>query len=111
MSAIFGWLWEKIQGGLEWIRDQLLWILSELFELVAPVFWAIFEWVGLAVIWFVKGIPVPGWLDGGTVQDALNAIPSTVWWLVEFIHLDYGLALVFGALALRFLVRRLPIIG
>jgi hypothetical protein len=122
MSWLFSWLWEKFAAAFEWLvemlaalatwaRDTVLWMISELLDLVRPIFWAIFEFIGLAVIWFIQGIPVPSWFEGATVQDAINAIPSEVFWLVQWIHLDIGLAMVFGALALRFLIRRLPVIG
>lgn len=111
MGEIISWLIEKITLLFEFLRDAMWAMLHWVGDQVRGIFWAMFEFAGNFVIWLLQGIPVPAWFDGANVQDVLNAIPAEVWWGLEFAQIPTGLAMVFGAYAFRFFIRRIPFIG
>ncbi len=41
----------------------------------------------------------------------LNSIPANVWWFASAFKVDFGIKVMFSALATRFLIRRIPFIG
>lgn len=41
----------------------------------------------------------------------VNSIPQVVWWFATAFKIDFGLKVMFSALATRFLIRRIPFIG
>jgi hypothetical protein len=62
-----------------------------------------------ALATLLQAIPVPQWL-----QDAPNVlanVPSGVVWFFQILQLPQGMAIILGALTLRFLIRRIPFIG
>lgn len=111
MGELFSWLVEKIVGLFEFLRDQAWLAIDWVFDQFRGIFWWVFRTVGDFVLWLLEGIPVPGWFNGATLQDLLAAIPSGVWWGIDFAMLPTGLSMVFGAWAIRFMIRRLPVIG
>lgn len=40
-----------------------------------------------------------------------QSIPAAVWWFASAFKIDFGLKVMFSALATRFLIRRIPFIG
>ena len=43
--------------------------------------------------------------------DLVGGIPQSVWWFASAFRIDFGLKVMFSALATRFLIRRIPFIG
>lgn len=85
-------------GFKDWLRDLLLWVPKKLWELFLD---------GVAAV--LEAIPVPSWLSGaGAVFDA---IPDGVIYFAQALQLPAGLSMVLGAYVLRFIIRRIPIIG
>jgi len=41
----------------------------------------------------------------------LNDIPQSIWWFAAAFKIDFGIKAMFSALATRFLIRRIPLIG
>jgi len=41
----------------------------------------------------------------------LNGVPQSVWWFASAFKIDFGLKVMFTALATRFLIRRIPFVG
>lgn len=41
----------------------------------------------------------------------LSSIPAGVWWFASAFKVDFGIKVMFSALATRFLIRRIPFIG
>ena len=83
---------------LTWIVDFASWCIEKAWDLLC---------VGLAAV--LSAIPVPTWL-----QDApavIGAMPASVAYVVQGLHLSEGIAIVVGAYGIRFLIRRIPLIG
>lgn len=85
-------------GFKDWLRDLLLWVPRKLWELFLD-----------AVVAVLEAIPVPSWLSSaGSVFDA---IPDGVIYFAQALQLPAGLAMVISAYVIRFIIRRIPIIG
>ena len=62
---------------------------------------------GLAAV--IEAIPVPGFM--ANLGNYLGGLDSGVAWFAQTLQLGTGLTFVLGAYVLRFLIRRIPIIG
>lgn len=47
----------------------------------------------------------------GALSQAFNAIPSSMWWLMDMMQFNTGVPMVVSAYLTRFILRRIPIIG
>lgn len=82
----------------DWLRDLLLWVPQKIWELILD---------GLAAV--IEAIPVPTWLEN--IGDVFDAIPDGVIYFAQALQLPAGLSMILAAYVLRFLIRRLPIVG
>jgi hypothetical protein len=62
---------------------------------------------GLAAV--LSAMPVPDWLSGAT--GAVANIPPGVAYLIGTMHIATGCGIMISAYTIRFLIRRLPVIG
>ena len=83
---------------LEFLLDLALWlprwIWQELLDALAAL---------------VEAFPVPAWL--AQWDSAVLAVSADVWWVAELFALQEGFGIVAGAYLIRFLIRRLPVVG
>lgn len=97
-----GWLWDKLVGFLErileWTVDLLLWIPQKLYELILDGFAAVIE-----------AIPVPDFMS--SLGSLLAGMDPAIAYFAAPLQLGTGMTWVFSALVIRFLIRRLPVIG
>lgn len=81
---------------LGWLQEELkalfLWVWIQILNGVA----ALMEW-----------LPVPGFLQN---IDAFS-LPDSVMYFLGLFQVHYGIGLVVGAYVLRFILRRIPLIG
>jgi hypothetical protein len=90
---------------IKYIAQILTWIVSFV------------QWVGdLAVttilgalITLLNAIPVPSWMT--SAPSVLAGVPSGVIWIFQILQLPAGLVILLSAWLLRFLIRRIPLIG
>lgn len=80
----------------DWFLDQVaslgLWFFEKILD-------------GLAAV--VESIPVPSWASNiGNLH-----IPSEIGWFAEAFQLNNGVAILVSAYTLRFIIRRIPVIG
>lgn len=83
---------------IEWTVDFFQWLFVKVAVLVFD-----------AVIAVLSLIPVPDWLDD--ISTNITAIDPGVLFFVEPLQLGTGLSWVIGAYLLRFLIRRIPVVG
>lgn len=93
MSSLIDFL-EEI---LAWLLDVIIWAAETLWELVLS-----------AVAAVLLAIPVPEWLVGASPFASLD--PGVVFFAEAF-ELPEGIAIILGAYVIRFLIRRIPVIG
>lgn len=82
----------------DWLRDLLLWVPQKLWELFLD---------GLAAV--LEAIPVPSWIS--SAGGVFDAIPDGVIYFAQAFQLPAGLSIIVSAYVIRFLIRRIPIIG
>jgi len=91
-------MFQWVTDALEWLWQVLLyipkWIVQSILEALANV---------------INSIPVPDFVS--SAPGLFLQVPAGVWWFASVAQLDVGIPMVFGAYALRFLIRRIPIIG
>lgn len=87
-----------MQDMLDALVDALLWVPLKLWELLLD---------GLASV--LESIPVPEWASG--LSGLAGNIPSSVLYFAEPFNLGYGIAVLTSAYGIRFIIRRLPVIG
>lgn len=49
--------------------------------------------------------------NGQAMNGALSGIPASMWYFLDLVHFDVGLPAVLSAWVLRFMIRRIPVIG
>ncbi len=72
---------------------------------MAAIFWAVSE----LTPWLMSHLTP--WLGSASLDAAFGSLPSSVWFFLDFMALDYGVPLVISAYVTRFLIRRIPVIG
>lgn len=88
--------WYDIGGWIAWLIDEaklfLIWVLEQCLSAVVSV---------------IDAIPLPSWVDNiGTLQ-----LPDALAWAVHAFEIPYGASVIASAYVIRFLIRRIPIIG
>jgi len=90
---------------LDWINDALQWLLDALLWVPRKIWQLLLE--GLATV--INAIPVPDFLSNlGAAWSALG--PGTMYFL-DVIQFDVGFPMLLSAYFLRFVIRRLPVVG
>ena len=94
MSHLIAWLtnfsatlWGFIVSGFEWVWHELLGAFTTV----------------------LSAIPVPSFLQA--VPSYVSAIPPSAVFFLSAFKVPQGVAIIVGAYGLRFLIRRIPIIG
>ncbi|OHC58114.1 MAG: hypothetical protein A3J25_03855 [Pseudomonadales bacterium RIFCSPLOWO2_02_FULL_63_210] len=98
-----------LNDALTWISDFFLGILEWLLDLVAWVPKKIWELLLDALASAIEAIPAPGFVS--SAGGWFGGIPETVIYFGQFFAVAEGLGMIMSALVLRFLLRRIPIIG
>lgn len=101
---------EAIKTGFQYLVDWLLtlidwgvgWFLNIPKQVFADMLGSLGEWIRS---WDVLGTYGPQACSG------LSSMPSAVAYFLGMIQFSTGLSLIMGAYLMRFLIRRIPIIG
>jgi len=89
---MFDWVDEVLQ----WLLDVLLWVPRKLYQLILE---------GLLTVF--NAIPVPSWAEGLD----LDWIPAGMAYFLEPFNVAFGVTCITSAYLLRFLIRRIPVVG
>ena len=93
--------------------DYLIQFIARILTWVVSFFQWIFEWLWQellgALITVLDAIPVPGWLSDAPA--VVGAVPPGVAFFLQAFAIPDGLSIILGAYALRFIIRRIPLIG
>lgn len=90
---------------IQMIVKALQWLVSWV-EFAAEWVWN--ELMG-AFLAMLNAIPVPTWL--ADAPQVINSIPSGAAFFLQSLQVPSGLAIIIGAYVIRFVIRRIPIIG
>ena len=81
---------------IQWLADRIQWIIDSVWHSILG-----------AVLSLLNNIPVPSFLQNlPTVT-----FPAQASYIMAPFHIDFGLAVVVGAIFTRFTLKRLPFIG
>lgn len=83
---------------LQFLKDVLLWVPRKLWAEMLD---------GLAAL--LESIPVPDFVQ--QAQDAFGGIGGNVLFFAQKLAVGEGITMILAALVLRFLLRRIPLIG
>lgn len=68
-----------------------------------------FDWLLEPIVTYIESMePIPGTEH---IEPALQAFPSTVFYFIDLFSLDTCLSITLAAFLVRFIIRRIPIIG
>lgn len=98
LSKFSEWFHGLVNDVLQWFLDLLEYATSWILDQILGAFATVFE-----------AIPVPGaFAEAGPAWG--DAVSSAGFFLAPW-HIGEGLTMFFSALAIRFLIRRIPLIG
>lgn len=96
---------DVLKNILQFFADALTFFIDLIQWAVVKIFLMIFE----ALVFVLSLIPVPEWLSN--ISGNVAAIDPGILFFVAPLQLTTGLAWVVSAYVLRFLIRRIPVIG
>src|SRR5688572_10876774 len=96
---------ELLKNILQFIADCLSWVIDFFEWCVVKVFVLLFD----AIVALLALIPVPDWLTN--LASNVTAIDSGILFFMQPLQVGTGISWIFGAYLLRFLIRRLPVVG
>lgn len=92
------WLADKINEFAEWLKEMLLWLGRKIAELFLDAFATVIE-----------NIPVPDFLQN--IGNPFSDLNEGVAFFAESLMIIEGIEIILICYALRFLIRRIPVIG
>jgi len=98
MQAVLDWFALLVETFLGWLFELVLWAPRKIFELFTD---------GLAAI--VDSLPFPDWL--GSVGNLWGGLSCSVGYFLIPFNIGYGMTIISSAYLIRFLIRRLPLVG
>lgn len=91
-------MWDFISDALAWLYDAFLWIPRKLWELILD---------GLATL--LEAIPVPSFMSN--LESFAGGIDPGIAYFAEPLMISTGVTFVLLAYVIRFVIRRIPVIG
>jgi hypothetical protein len=92
------YLLDKINAFGAWLLSIAVWFIDKAWDLITT---------GLGLV--LQAIPVPEWLS--SAGDVVGAMPPGVAYLAQAFMIPQGVAILVGAYTIRFVIRRIPLIG
>lgn len=96
---------DVLKNIIQFLGSMLEWVISFFEWCVVKLFLLVFE----AVLWVLSAIPVPDFL--ANLGPNITAIDPGVMFFVQPLQLGTGLTWIASAYSIRFLIRRIPVIG
>jgi len=87
LSPVIEWWWEAVT-----LLPRLIW-----------------DGITSALAAVIEDIPVPDFM--ADIPGLWAQVPAGVWWGLNMFEVPAGLSMIAAALVLRFIIRRLPVIG
>lgn len=99
------WFQELLHSLVVAYSAAMQWLLENLDALARHVWSGVLD----AAASVLEAIPVPAWFS--EAPNWVGGIPPAVVWFLSPFELGTGLGIVMAAWVIRFLIRRLPIVG
>lgn len=105
LSALADWIWSLIEPFLTWIND----LANDFFELLLAFPEYVFEGICRGFAEFLRELPAPSFvLEAGSI---FQHVPPELAFYSRMLEIPFGISVITAALLLRFVLRRIPIIG
>lgn len=89
---------EWFSDALEWLVDFLLWLPRQLWQLILD---------GLAS--FIEWIPAPDFMED--LAGWMGDLDPAIAYFIEPMQVGPGVTMILGAMVIRFVIRRIPVVG
>lgn len=93
----------------DWVLELFNDLLDGLAQVIAAILKILFQGIVDAATAVLTLIPVPDFMTD--IALAAGAIDPGIMFFLEMLQLDYGMGIITSAYMLRFLIRRIPVIG
>lgn len=94
------------------ISDFALWLkqaVEQVVQFFLYLIMAFFDWLWEGFLRLLDSLGVAEAVNRTSSMFAL--IPDTVWYFANMAQIQYGISIVLGSFAIRFLIRRIPFFG
>lgn len=105
LGRFIDWVWAFPGKLLQWLQDAF----DSIIEFIETFPQWVFNGLCQGVVKFFEAIPVPQFFH--QAGDAMQSIPPEVLYFAAMFRLDFGVSVVLLAFLIRFVIRRIPIIG
>lgn len=90
-----------LPGFAKWLIDLLLYIPKKIYEMLTDMLVSMIDYI----------FSMCSVCNFSNINTSLTGMTQGVIWMLGWFRFDYGLSVVLGAYVIRFLIRRLPIVG
>lgn len=94
-------MWAVFQRALLWLLD-----VTQIKFVISVAITAIVGFLYTVVIDLIQP-----YLNTSAIYSAFASISPSTWYFIDMANISYGITIIFGAFAVRFIVRRIPFIG
>jgi len=105
LGRFIDWVWAFPAKIIKWLQDAF----DSVIDFIETLPQWIFSEVAEGIVSFFNAIPVPSFFR--QAASSMQSIPPEVLFFAHMFRLDFGVTTVLVAFMLRFVIRRLPIIG
>lgn len=105
ISALSDWIWSTITSLFTYVHNLVTTIFKTV--LVLPEF--VFSKLCEGVVYFFVHFPVPDFIIDA--RGAFQSIPASIIFYGNALQIGPGITMILSAYLLRFILRRIPIIG
>ncbi|MCQ4306354.1 hypothetical protein [Stutzerimonas frequens] len=104
-KSLFDPFWDAFQRVFDFFNEFFSFLFEAIRAGISEIFVHIQGWAWSVIY----SLPVPDFIV--SAKDALQGIPPSVLFFTSACQVGPGLTMIIGAYVLRFLIRRIPIIG
>jgi hypothetical protein len=108
-SALINAIKSFFQFLIDWIVYYFFEFLKWAFDAVEYAFNKFIQVFFEAAGHIIGAIPAPGFADDAC--SAYSSIPDTIIWILGYAQFGAGVTAIFSAYGIRFLIRRIPVVG
>ncbi|MDY6948556.1 MAG: DUF2523 family protein [Pseudomonadota bacterium] len=91
-------LWKWLEDVLTWLKDLFVYIPLKIWQSVLD-----------ALAGLIEAIPVPAFMEN--LSSLVGALDPGIAYFVGPLNLGIGISMMLSAYVIRFLIRRLPVVG
>lgn len=88
--------------------DLFYWVVDQILTGLQDFAYFLYESILMGCVALLDLIPIPSWADPSAL---LAAIPNEAWFFSDFAQIGAGTAIIASAIGIRFVIRRLPVVG